>query len=58
MAQKLGLHADVIKLAEGHVWPQSPGKLMQHARERRYQALWEACRQHDIPVLVTGHHAG
>lgn len=36
--------------------PQSGDGIEAEAREKRYRALGEMCRKHDIPLLLTAHH--
>lgn len=55
-ASAMGLESHVMQMQ----WPQLPatGHLMEQASIMRYQLLQQACKAHDISVLLTGHHAG
>lgn len=55
-AAALGLEPVQIALHWGSV--PSKGKLMETASTARYHTLRQACKEHNVSVLLTGHHAG
>lgn len=58
--EKLGIQSSVLKLSweDQFAGQQSliPGKLMMKSREKRYKALFDACKSGNIPILLTGHN--
>lgn len=55
---KIGVKSEVVDLDWSSVfWDAlSKGKLQERTREMRYEALFKACRRHDIPLLLTAHN--
>ena len=55
-AANMGLQSHIIRME----WPDKPkrGHLMKQASANRYQLLQRACRDRNMSVLLTGHHAG
>lgn len=57
---RLGIRSNIVKLSWENTFPgeQSiiPGKVMMKSREKRYKALFEMCKNENIPLLLTGHN--
>ena len=56
--QNLGLKHEILSIDWSCTFWDSltKGKLLEKTRQLRFEALFKACRRHDIPLLLTGHN--